>query len=202
MTLDAARLLARLPGRSAEEAVRAAKATAAGVGGFAVGVDLLAGPGAPLLGAIARIGPVASLWAVHGDGDDVASACARLAEFGATWIAIAASSGSNALAAGVAATSGTAARVAAYTVEPDLDDAAVASLGLGRSRGAAVSRAAKAAHQAGVTTILCATRDLGVVAQVAESAETIVVGARAPGEVEEALDRGATFVVVPLAMVG
>lgn len=201
MTVEPGRLLVRLSGGSAADAARVARATT-GVGGFSVGVDLLSGPGAPVVGAIARIGPVASLWAVHGDPEEVASACTRLAEFGARWVAVAASSGIDALAAGVASTSGTEAEIAAWTVEPGLDDATVAALGMGRSRGSAVSRAAKAARRAGVKTIVCGVRDLGVVAQVAQGVETIVVGAVSHSDVVEALDRGATFVVVPAAMVG
>jgi orotidine-5'-phosphate decarboxylase len=200
VSVERERLLVRLPGRSAEEAARAAQA-APGVGGYAVGPDLLAGPGAAAVGALSRIGSVAVLWAAHGDAGDVAAVCDGLAGYGARWVAVHASAGREAMAAGVAALAPTDTEVVAWTLDGGLDDSRVVGLGLGRSRGRVVSRLAAAAGEAGVTAIACTISDLGVVAQVAPGMTRIAIGATEPGDAGEALERGADLVVVSVDVV-
>jgi orotidine-5'-phosphate decarboxylase len=197
MSVERGRLLVRLPGRSAEEAARAAQATT-GVAGYAVGPDLLAGPGAAAVGALSRIGSIAVLWAAHGDAGDVAAVCASLAGYGARWVAVHASAGEEAMAAGVEAVAATDTEVVAWTLDAGLDDSQVTGLGVGRSRGRVVSRLAASAGRAGAGAIACAVGDLGVVAQVAPDLTRIAIGAVEPGD---ALERGADFVVVSAAAV-
>jgi orotidine-5'-phosphate decarboxylase len=193
------RLLVRLPGHSAEEAARAALA-APGVAGYAVGPDLLAGPGAPTVGAIARVGPVAVLWATHGDERGVAAACEGFASYGASWVAVHAASGREVMSAALEAVAGGDTEVVAWTLDGALDDARVAGLGLGRSRGRVVSRLSAAARDAGVRVVACALVDLGVVAQVAPGMARMAVGTRDASAAGEALERGADLVVVSAAV--
>lgn len=196
MTDHGERLLMRLPGRSAEEAVRAAS-SAPGAAGFAVGVDLLAGPGAAAVGALSRLGRVLVLWAIHGSASDVAAAVARLAGFGPSWIAVHAVSGEEALGAAVEAARGSSAEIVAATLDPAVDDARATALGLGASRGRMVSRLAARARDAGASGVLCALGDVVVVEQAAPGLGRIVVGVESPTEATAALERGAELVVVP-----
>lgn len=173
-----------------------------GVGGFAVGAGLIAGPGAPVVAAVSRFGPVLVLWGLDGAVEEVAEGAFRLAGYGARWVGVQASAGREAMAAAAEALGPTPAEVVAVTLRPGLDDAAVASLGIGRSRGRAVSRLTSAAVECGARGILCALGDLGVVAQVAPESERFAAGVATAEEARSAMQRGASYVVVEWAAVG
>jgi len=182
-------ILAALPGRSGEEAVRAAEGMVAG--GFVVGIDLLAGPGPALVSGLARLGPVLVLAGLHGDPADVAAAARRFAEYGARWVSVQAIDG----AGSVAAVAEAGVTAVAVTLRRGQTDAEVASLRLGQSRGRTVSRLAEVAFAAGAGGILCDPRDLGVVAQVAPGVDRFV-GVSSPREATDAATRGAEFLIV------
>jgi orotidine-5'-phosphate decarboxylase len=185
-------LLAVVAERSAEAAVRAAAATG-GVGGFAVGAEMLAGPGPAIVSALAGLGPVMVLAGLHGDSTSAAAAASRLVDYGASWVTVQAKDGPD-LVAAVAATG---VRVVAVTLRPGQGDAEVAALRLGQSRGKTVSRLAEIAAGAGAQGILCDFPDLGVVAQVAPAADRFV-GVSNAEEASQAVDRGATHLIVGL----
>lgn len=194
------RALVRLADGTAEEAARSA-ALQSGAAGFVVGPGLIAGPGPATIAAVSRYGPVLVSWGLHGTRRDVSTAGMRLAEYGARWVAVLAALDDGAAASTVAALRASGVEPVATTLDPALDDARVASLGIGRSRGRAVSRLATAAAAAGFTTVLCSTVDLGVVAQAAPALECIVEGVASLDRAEEAFDRGAAYVIVPPELV-
>jgi hypothetical protein len=189
------RMLVRLVDRSAEEAVRTAR-QADGVAGFVVGPALIAGPGPATVAAVSRIGPVLVLWGVHGDRREVVGAARRLAEYGARWVAVQAALDGDTLVAVADALHAVGAVPVAIALDADVDDARVASLGLGRSRGRTVSRLAAAGAAAGFVGMLCTAGDLGVIAQAAPSMHRIVDGAGSSDAVGAALEGGATYVIV------
>jgi orotidine-5'-phosphate decarboxylase len=189
------RALVRLADGTAEEAVRSA-ALLRGAAGFVVGPGLIAGPGPATIAAVSRYGPVLVSWGLHGTRQDVSTAGKRLAEYGARWVAVQAAVDDGTAVSIVDALRSGGVEPVATTLDPALDDARVASLGIGRSRGRAVSRLASAAAEAGFTTVLCSMVDLGVVAQAAPSLERIVEGVASANGVPEALDRGAAYVIV------
>jgi orotidine-5'-phosphate decarboxylase len=86
-------LLVALDVRSAEEAVRLARALAGKVAGFKVGLGLLHGPGPGLVGALARLGPVFADAKLHDIPSQVQAAARRLGEYGARWVTAHASGG-------------------------------------------------------------------------------------------------------------
>jgi len=182
-------ILALLPGRSAEQAVRAAAALEGGPG-LVVGADLLAGPGPAVVAALADLGEVLVMAGLHGDPAQAASAARRYAGYGATWVSVQAADGP----AIVEAVSATPIGAVAATVRHRLGDAEAASIG-GRSRGRAVSRLAEVAAAGGAVGILCDLPDLGVIAQVAPGLVRFV-WADTPDEAVEATRRGAERVIV------
>lgn len=188
-------LLAALSGRSAETAVRAATASGE-VAGFAVGAELLSGPGPAVISALAGLGPVLALAGLHGEATGAAAAAGRLADYGVEWVTVQATDGSELVAA--VAASGV--RVVAVTLRPGQGDADVAGLRLGQSRGRTVSRLAEVAAAAGAQGVLCDLPDLGVVAQVAPTADRFVAISQAEDAVK-AVDRGATHLIVPSDLV-
>jgi hypothetical protein len=187
-------VLALVPGRSAEEAVRAAAASE-GVAGVVVGGDLLAGPGPAVIAALAATHAVLVLAGLHGDATRAATAARRYAEYGATWVTAQAADGP----ALVEAAAATGVRVVAVTLRHGQGDAEAASIG-GRSRGKAVSRLAEAAVRVGAKGVLCDVPDLGVVAQVAPGAARFV-WAGGPADAVAAATRGAEYVIVDAAAV-
>lgn len=202
-------LVVMLAGRSAEEVVRLAGRLRPHVGGFAVGSDLLHGPGPGLVGAVARLGPVFADAKLHDVPSMVERAARRLAEYGARWVSAHASGGPEMLLAAVAGTqagSGGGAGVLATTVLSSLDAAALAATGLGNRPGKLVARLAKIAAGAGVEGVVCSPKEVGDVVQVAPDLLRVAVGIRPDaGEYDEhrrvapaaeARRRGAHLVVV------
>jgi orotidine-5'-phosphate decarboxylase len=196
------RLVALLTARNAGDAVREAEKIGRGVDGFAVGADLLLGPGPGVVGALARIGEVTTVFAIHGTVDTVGRAAGRLAEYGARRIAVHALVEEGAMEAAVQAVAGWGATVVAASLDSGVDDARAARLGLGGSRGAVVSRLAKRASDAGVSGVLTTLSDLGVVAQAAPGLERVGIGISSSAEVDEARLRGADLIVVSPALIG
>jgi len=194
---------------SATEAVALAQAVAPYVGGFKVGLALLHGPGPGVIGALARIGPVMVDAKLHDIPTQAAAAAFRLGEYGARWVTAHASGGSEMLEAAVAGladgSSGTAG-ILGETVLTSLDAAALASTGLGERPGKLVARFAKLSAAAGAEGVVCATKELGDVAQVAAGLVRVTSGIRPDGSLdddqrrvatpEEALQRGADLLVV------
>jgi orotidine-5'-phosphate decarboxylase len=203
---------------TAQAAVALAEAVAPHVGGFKVGLALLDGPGPGVVGAIARIGPVMVDAKLHDIPSQAAAAAFRLGEYGARWVTAHASGGAEMLEAAVAAlteaTSGTGG-ILAETVLTSLDAAALASIGHGDSPGRLVARYARIAAAAGAEGVVCATKELGDVAQVdaAHSLLRVTSGIRSDGPLpdddqrrvatpEEAQERGADLLVVGRPIVG
>jgi orotidine-5'-phosphate decarboxylase len=154
------------------------------------------------VGALARIGEVTTLFAIHGAPDVVGRAVGRLAEYGARRIAVHALVEEGATEAAVVAAAASGATVVAASLDPGIDDARAAALGLGRSRGTMVSRLAKRAAAAGVSGVLTTLADLGVVAQAAPELERVGVGISSLAQVDEARQRGADLIVAPSALAG
>jgi orotidine-5'-phosphate decarboxylase len=185
-------ILAVLPGRTAEDAVRAASALA-GAAGFVVAGDLLAGPGPAVISALRASGDVLVLAGLHGDPGQAAAAADRLRGYGATWVTVQAADGPGL----VEAVAGTGVGVVARTLGHGQDDSTAARIG-GRSRGKAVSRLAELAVGAGADGVLCDVPDLGVVAQVAPEASRFA-WAETPAEAVDASGRGADYLLVGAA---
>jgi orotidine-5'-phosphate decarboxylase len=195
---------------SASEAVSLATRLAPHVGGFKVGLALLHGPGPGIVGALARIGPVLADAKLHDIPSQAEAAAARLGEYGARWVTAHAAGGREMLeaaAAGLAAGSGGAGGVLGETVLTSLDAPALASLGLGDRPGKLVSRLARACAAAGLEGVVCGTKELGDVHQVAPDLIRVTPGIRPDGPLdgddqrriatpEEALQRGADYLVV------
>lgn len=196
------RLVALLTARIAGDAVREADRISGAVDGFAVGADLLLGPGPGVVGALARIGEVTTLFAIHGTPDVVGRAAGRLAGYGARRIAVHALVEGGAMEAAVVATAAAGSTVVAASLDVGIDDARAATLGLGGSRGAVVSRLARRAAEAGASGVLATLGDLGVVAQAAPELERMGIGISSLAGIDEARQRGADLIVVPADMVG
>jgi orotidine-5'-phosphate decarboxylase len=196
------RLIALLSARIAGDAVRQADQVSGAVDGFAIGADLLLGPGPGVVGALARIGEVMTLLAIHGTTDVVGRAAGRLGEYGARRIAVHAFVEAGAMEAAVSAAEASGATIVAASLDPGIDDARAATLGLGGSRGSVVSRLAKRAAAAGASGMLATLADLGVVAQAAPELERVGVGISSLAAIDEARQRGADLIVAPSALVG
>lgn len=194
---------------SAAEAVALAQAVAPHVRGFKVGLALLHGPGPGVIGALARIGPVMVDAKLHDIPSQARAAAFRLGEYGARWVTAHASGGAEMLEAAVAGlakgSSGTAG-ILGETVLTSLDSAALASTGLGERTGKLVARFARLSAAAGAEGVVCATKELHDVAQVAAGLVRVTSGIRPDGPIdddqrrvatpEEALQRGADLLVV------
>lgn len=180
----------RVPGRSAEDALRYASGLG-GEFGLAVPVGLIMGVGPLVVRALAEHGPVLVEVPISGPGPEVFEAVRRLGRLGAAWVVVDASSGVEAVSSGVAA-AGVGVRVAAATLQPSIDDAASLRL-FGGSRGSVVSRLSRAAVGVGAVGVMCTLSDLGVVAGL-EAFRFAFVGSR--DELEEAGRRGADAALV------
>jgi len=207
--MDDRRIIVALDLRTAEEAVRLARALADYVAGFKVGLGLLHGPGPGLVGTLARLGPVLADAKLHDIPSQVRAAARRLGEYGARWVTAHASGGVEMLQAateGLAAgAGGRESGVLAVTVLTSIDAPAASAL-FGRSPGDLTSRLAKRAAEAGVEGVVCSPKELGVVAQVAPGLLRVTPGIRPEGSPAgdqrrtatpaEARARGADFLVV------
>lgn len=181
----------RVPGRSAEDALRYASGLG-GEFGLAVPVGLIMGVGPLVVRALAEHGPVLVEVPISRPGPEVSEAVRRLGRLGAAWVVVDASSGVEAVSSGVAAAAGVGVRVAAATLQPSIDDAASLRL-FGGSRGSVVSRLSRAAVGVGAVGVMCTLSDLGVVAGL-EAFRFAFVGSR--DELEEAGRRGADAALV------
>jgi orotidine-5'-phosphate decarboxylase len=213
--MDDRRVIVALDLRTAEEAVRLARALADYVAGFKVGLGLLYGPGPGLVGTLARIGPVFADAKLHDIPSQVKAAARRLGEYGARWVTAHAAGGAAMLAAageGLAAGSGgRESGVLAVTVLTSIDSAEAGAL-FGRSPGELTARLAKRAAAAGVEGVVCSPKELGVVAEVAPSLRRVTPGIRPEGSPvddqrrtatpAEARARGADLLVVGRPITG
>jgi len=202
-------ILVALDVRTAEEAVRLARALAGKVAGFKVGLGLLHGPGPGLVGALARLGPVMADAKLHDIPTQVQAAARRLGEYGARWVTAHASGGVEMLqAAGAGLAAGCGGREAgilAVTVLTSIDDAAASAL-FGQTTGKLTSRLARRAADAGVEGLVCSPKELGVVVEVAPGLLRVTPGIRPAGAAAhdqrrtatpaEAMARGADLLVV------
>jgi orotidine-5'-phosphate decarboxylase len=207
--MDDRRIIVALDLRTAEEAVRLARALADYVAGFKVGLGLLHGPGPGLVGTLARLGPVLADAKLHDIPSQVRAAARRLGEYGARWVTAHASGGVEMLQAateGLAAgAGGRESGVLAVTVLTSIDGPAASAL-FGRSPGDLTARLAKRAAEAAVEGVVCSPKELGVVAQVAPGLLRVTPGIRPVGSPAgdqrrtstpaEARARGADFLVV------
>jgi orotidine-5'-phosphate decarboxylase len=205
-------ILVALDVDTAEDAVRIARELAPHVAGFTVGPGLLNGPGPGVVGAVGRLGPVLADAKLHDVPGRVETAARRLAEYGARWVSVHASGGSamlEAAAAGVAAGArGEPADLLAVTVLTSLDASQTAAV-FGRSPGELVARLARLAAEAGAHGVICAPKELGVVADVAPGLLRVSPGIRVDGSADdhtatpgEALRRGADLLVIGLPIIG
>jgi len=203
-------IIAALDVPSAEQAVALAEALAPHVRGFKVGLALLHGPGPGIVGALARIGPVLADAKLHDIPSQAAEAAFRLGEYGTRWVTAHALGGREmleAVADGLARGSSGTAGVLGETALTSLDGTALASVGLGDRPGKLVARLAKLCAAAQLEGVVCGTKELGDVAQVAGGLVRVTSGIRPEGPLEgddqrriaspaEALDRGADYLVI------
>jgi len=206
--VESAPILVALDVDTAEDAVRIARELAPHVAGFAVGPGLIHGPGPGVVGAVARLGPVFADAKLHDIPGRVEAAARRLAEYGARWVSVHASGGSAMLAAAgaglEAGARGDSAGLLAVTVLTSLDASRTAAA-FGRSPGELVARLARLAAEEGADGIVCAPKELGVVAEVAPGLLRVTPGIRVGGSGDEgprtatpadALRRGADLLVI------
>jgi len=193
--MDDRRIIVALDLRTAEEAVRLARALADVVAGFKVGLGLLYGPGPGLVGALARIGPVLADAKLHDIPSQVQAAARRLGEYGARWVTAHASGGVDMLRAAtdglLAGAGGGQAGVLAVTVLTSIDASAASAL-FGRTPGQLTSGLAKKAAEAGVEGVVCSPKELGVVADVAPGLLRVTPGIRPEGSAADDQRRTAT----------
>lgn len=201
----------------ARRAVELAKATAAYVGGFKVGLELLMGPGPATVAAVRELGrPVFADAKLHDIPNTVERAANQLGRLGARWVSVHGGGGRamlEAAAAGLAAgAGGHEAGILAVTVLTSLTTDDLVSTGIDASPGRQVARIARLAADAGVEGVVCAVRELGDVAQVAPELVRVTPGIRAPDDPAhdqrrvatpaEALKRGADWLVVGRPITG
>jgi orotidine-5'-phosphate decarboxylase len=195
---------------SAEKAVRMANELAPLVDGFKVGLELLLGPGPATIAAIRQLGkPVFADAKLHDIPNTVSGAARQLGRLGARYVTAHASGGPAMLAAAVEGlsdgASGHPAGILGITVLTSLDEAGLKSLGVTGTLGEQVARLSKVAAGSGCEGVVCATKQLGVVTQVAPDLLRVAPGIRNEvsgddqvqvGAAEEALARGADIIVV------
>ncbi len=193
---------------TAESAVRIARRLEGKVAGFKVGLGLLHGPGPGVIGAVARIGPVFADAQLHDIPSQCERAARRLAEYGARWVSAHASGGSEMLEAVLTGVEGGArsddAGVLAVTVLTSLDSP-MAAAAFGKSPGQLVARFSRIAADAGAEGVVCSTKELGVVADVAPGLARVTPGIRLHQREDdqrrvatpaEAVARGADLLVI------
>ncbi|HEY7703628.1 MAG TPA: orotidine-5'-phosphate decarboxylase [Acidimicrobiia bacterium] len=204
-------LIVALDVAQAAEALTLANKLRPIVDGFKVGLELLAGPGPAVIGAVRELGlPVFVDAKLHDIPNTVEAAASRLGAYGARWLTVHASGGGPMIEAatrGLArGADGHEAGILAVTVLTSLDAADLAQTGVSGSPGSQVARLARLAASAGAEGVVCAVRELGDVAQVAPGLTRFTPGVRPAGAdagdqarvatPEEAARRGADYVVV------
>jgi orotidine-5'-phosphate decarboxylase len=204
------RLFVALDFDSAEKAVRMANELAPHVDGFKVGLELLLGPGPATIAAIRQLGkPVFADAKLHDIPHTVSGAAHQLGRLGARYVTAHGSGGRAMLAAAVEGlvdgASGHPAGILAITVLTSLDEANLKSTGVAGTLGEQVARLTKLAGGVGCEGVVCSTKQLGVVAQVAPNLIRVTPGIRNEmsdddqaqvATAEEAIARGADIIVV------
>jgi orotidine-5'-phosphate decarboxylase len=194
---------------TAEEALRLARLLAPSVGGFKIGLELLMGPGAVTISAVASLDrPVLVDAKLHDIPTTTHRAADQLGRLGARWVTVHALGGRAMLEAAV---EGLRARnadggILAVTVLTSMPDDDLTEVGLRSGTGKQTARLARLASAAGCEGVICPGPELGVVAQVAPELLRVVPGIRPTGSPigdqalvttpGEAIGRGADLIVV------
>jgi len=204
-------ILVALDVSTAEEAVRLAKVLAPHVGGFKVGLELLMGPGAAVVAALAALDrPVFADAKLHDIPTTVARAARQLGRLGARWVTVHASGGSRMLKAAAEGLNegagGRPAGLLGVTVLTSLAGEDLAEAGVAGSPGRQTARLAKLAAAGGCEGVVCSPAELGVIAQVAPQLLKVTPGIRPSGtpaddqrrtaSPREAIERGADYLVI------
>ncbi len=186
-----------------------ARATAASVGWFKVGLTSFAGGGRDLVEELARIRPVFLDLKLHDIPDQVAKATAVIAAMGASLTTVHVSGGGDMVAAAVEGAAGRAG-ILGVTVLTSLDASAMGAIGMSGSPEEAVLRLAELALEAGATGVVCSPREVESVRarfgdRTLGGPLLVVPGVRPAGTPEgdqrrtmppaEAIERGADIVV-------
>ncbi len=209
--MSESRILVALDVATAEEAVRLAKQLRDHVGGFKVGLELITGPGAVIIGLIGDLGvPVFADVKLHDIPNTVERSARQLGRLGARWVTVHASGGTPMLEAaveGLATGAGAAdSGILAVTVMTSLDDATLAAVGVNGTVGRHTSRLTQLADAAGCEGVICSVPQLGVVSEVAPNLLRVTPGIRVAGDNHddqlqvatptEARRRGADWLVI------
>ncbi len=179
-------ILAALDVPTAEEAVRLAEELSPHVGGYKVGLELLAGPGPSIIGVLDRLGkPVFADAKLHDIPNTVRAAACRLGAAGARWITVHAAGGRPMLAAAVQGLrEGAGARpagVLAVTVLTSLDRAELSAVGVSSTPGRLAVRRARLADEAGCEGVITSAQELSAVSEAAPRLLKVVPGIRPAG---------------------
>ncbi len=168
------KVLVRLAGADAEEAVRAAQDLGGKVGGLVVGADLVLDCGPILVGALCILGkPVLVDLGVLDRPPAVARAVARMGKLGARWVSVSGLGGRAAVEAAVAAAREypDTAVVVSASVTGWAGENELRGVGIRDTPGQQVSRMTKLATRSGADGIVFPARELGVVVQVSANLE-------------------------------
>jgi len=210
-------VLVALDVSTAEEAVRLARVLFPHVGGFKVGLELLMGPGAAVVAAVAALGkPVFADAKLHDIPSTASRAARQLGRLGARWVTVHAGGGSRMLAAAAAGleegAAGRTAGLLAVTVLTSMTADDLVETGASGSPGRQTARLAKLAAASSCEGVICAPSELGVIAQVAPDLLKVTPGIRLPGAAAddqrrtatpaEAIERGADYLVVGRPILG
>ena len=196
---------------TAAEAVRLAKAVRPHVAGVKVGLELLMGPGSAIVAALTDDGLDVFVDAkLHDIPTTVGRAARQLGRVGARWLTVHTGGGREQLVAAVEGLAegagGRTAGVLAVTVLTSFDDATLAEVGVQGTVGRQASRLSKLAAATGCEGVICAVKELGVVAEVAPGLRRVTPGIRPAGDdaddqkrvatPAEAIRRGADLLVI------
>ena len=192
-----------------EKAVRLAKGVEPYVAGFKVGLGLLHGPGPSTVGAIAALGkPVFADAKLHDIPSQVENAARHLGRLGARWVSAHVAGGKPMLAAAVAGLQqgNTIGGILGVTVLTSLDEEALTDVGILATPGKLVSQMAMAAAIADCEGVVCSSKEIEIVAEVAPSLVKVIPGIRPRGSSEDdqqrvtdpadAIGQGADYLVV------
>ncbi len=195
---------------NAQEATRVAKAVAPYVGGFKIGLGLLAGPGPGTIDTLARLGrPIFADAKLHDIPSQVERAANRLADHGARWVTAHISGGHEMLEAAVSGlkqgAGGAASGILGVSVLTSLDESDLNRIGIQRTPGQLVGKMSKLAAATGCEGVVCSPEELNVVRQAAPGLLRVTPGIR-PQPVDDdqtrvstplhAIERGANILVI------
>lgn len=196
---------------TAEEAIRLARSVAESVGGFKIGLELLMGPGAGLVGVLNQLGkPVFVDAKLHDIPQTVERAARQLGMAGARWLTAHAAGGPAMLTAAVEGLAtgarGRPSGILAITVLTSLSDAILAKSGVPVTAGKLTAKRARLAAEAGAEGVVCSVKELGVISEVAPTLARVTPGIRPLGSdradqervatPEEAIRRGSDMLVI------